>query len=249
MKNWKQTTLLLSLILGLGTARAKDKNPTLLASSGKSHVQLIELFSSEGCSSCPPADKWIAGLKDQPDLWKKFVPIALHVDYWDHLGWKDGFASPAITQRQIEISHQWTNPVVYTPAVVVDGQEFRAWAKSEKFSAAPQTPSDLILSLFREANGNYSVKVEGQKKGKTYKVHLAELGMNASSEVKAGENSGQTLRHNFVVLSWQIQDLGSKSKLDFSVKKEDRKVSQLALAVWIEEAGIPKSLQATGAYL
>src|SRR3977135_776940 len=61
---------------------------------------LIELYTSEGCSSCPPAEEWMSGLKNQPRLWQDIVPVAFHVDYWDHLGWKDSFASKIWNERQ-----------------------------------------------------------------------------------------------------------------------------------------------------
>src|SRR5438477_9939189 len=68
--------------------------------SGPARVHLLELFTSEGCSSCPPAEAWMTKLKDNPGLWHDFVPIAFHVDYWDHLGWRDRFAAKEWTARQ-----------------------------------------------------------------------------------------------------------------------------------------------------
>src|SRR6476660_686425 len=68
--------------------------------SGDTQSMLIELFTSEGCSSCPPAEKWLSALKSNQDLWKKIVPVAFHVDYWDRLGWRDRFAKPDFTSRQ-----------------------------------------------------------------------------------------------------------------------------------------------------
>src|SRR6476661_2706945 len=68
--------------------------------SGDTQNSLIELFTSEGCSSCPPAEKWLSAFKSNPDLWKKIVPVAFHVDYWNHLGWRDRVSTPEVTQRQ-----------------------------------------------------------------------------------------------------------------------------------------------------
>ena len=67
--------------------------------SGSNQVHLIELFSSEGCSSCPPAEQWLGGLREAPGLWRDFVPVAFHVDYWDRLGWRDRFSSPSYSER------------------------------------------------------------------------------------------------------------------------------------------------------
>ncbi|MDQ3115241.1 MAG: DUF1223 domain-containing protein [Verrucomicrobiota bacterium] len=70
-------------------------------------THLLELFTSEGCSSCPPAEAWLSKLKDDPGLWRDFVPLAFHVDYWDRLGWRDPFASKVWTSRQYEYSARW----------------------------------------------------------------------------------------------------------------------------------------------
>jgi hypothetical protein len=95
--------------------------------SSDSQTTLIELFTSEGCSSCPPADAWISHLKDSPDLWKKIVPVAFHVDYWNNLGWRDRFARPEFTARQRRYVAAWHGDSVYTPGFVVNGQEWRGW--------------------------------------------------------------------------------------------------------------------------
>ena len=68
-------------------------------SSGGTRTHLVELYSSEGCSSCPPAEKWLGDLRDEAELWRDFVPVAFHVVYWDHLGWRDRFASKEVTRH------------------------------------------------------------------------------------------------------------------------------------------------------
>src|SRR5713226_2490390 len=86
------------LVLALGlafTTRAADR----VFESGPQKIHLLELFTSEGCSSCPPAEAWLSKLKSDPRLWKDFVPLAFHVDYWDRLGWRDRFSSRAWTER------------------------------------------------------------------------------------------------------------------------------------------------------
>ncbi|MFN2476505.1 MAG: DUF1223 domain-containing protein, partial [Chthoniobacterales bacterium] len=86
-------------------ARAADK----MFESGPNKTRLLELFTSEGCSSCPPAEAWLSQLKDDARLWHDFVPLAFHVDYWDRLGWRDPFASKAWTARQYDYSARWKN--------------------------------------------------------------------------------------------------------------------------------------------
>src|SRR5437762_7982575 len=92
--------------------------------SAPQRTHLIELFTSQGCSSCPPAEAWLSNLKNEPRLWQDFVPLAFHVDYWDHLGWRDLFASKLWTERQADYSARWKAETVYTPAFVLDGM---AW--------------------------------------------------------------------------------------------------------------------------
>src|SRR5689334_18800483 len=93
--------------------------------SGPARTHLIELYTSEGCSSCPPAEAWLSKLKDEPRLWRDFVPLAFHVDYWDRLGWRDPFASKEWTARQYAYSAGWKSESVYTPGFVLDGREWR----------------------------------------------------------------------------------------------------------------------------
>jgi hypothetical protein len=86
---------------------------------------LLELYSSEGCSSCPPADQWLAALRSHAGLWKTFTPIEFHVDYWNRLGWIDRFSLNAFTARQQAYSIEWQTPSVYTPGFVLGGTEWK----------------------------------------------------------------------------------------------------------------------------
>ncbi|NQZ19516.1 MAG: DUF1223 domain-containing protein [Bdellovibrionales bacterium] len=92
--------------------------------SGDKKVQMIELYSSEGCSSCPPADRWLAKLYKHPRLWKDFVPIEFHVDYWNRLGWIDPFSHNQFTSRQRQYSRLWRKSKVYTPGFILNGEEW-----------------------------------------------------------------------------------------------------------------------------
>jgi hypothetical protein len=133
---------------------------TLIASSGSSHVELLELYSSEGCSSCPPADKWVSDLIGQPDLWRHFVPVVFHVDYWNNGSWKDGLSSSAMTQRQNDIANLWREPSVYTPGVVLDGKEWRNWHAVQSPPLSTGNPQKIQLEIFKETDGSLTVKVE-----------------------------------------------------------------------------------------
>src|SRR3954465_15509557 len=82
--------------------------------SKPARTHLIELFTSQGCSSCLPAEEWMSGLKNQARLWQDIVPVAFHVDYWDRLGWRDPFAAKTWTERQADYSVRWKGESVYT---------------------------------------------------------------------------------------------------------------------------------------
>jgi hypothetical protein len=84
---------------------AKD----IVLETSSSQVRLLELFSSEGCSSCPPAETWLSNLQNSSELWKSIVPVSFHVTYWDYLGWTDRFARPEYTQRQQEYAALWNS--------------------------------------------------------------------------------------------------------------------------------------------
>src|SRR5258708_40149645 len=95
--------------------------------SSETQTALLELYTSEGCSSCPPAETWLSRLKESPGLWKDFVPVAFHVDYWDRLGWRDPFADRGFSDRQSAYAELWHSENVYTPEFVLNGKDWRAW--------------------------------------------------------------------------------------------------------------------------
>jgi hypothetical protein len=248
MKRIKGLVLIAFLILVNQKSFAKERR--MIAASGSTRVQLLELYSSESCSSCPPADDWVSGLKSNSDLWRSFVPIVFHVDYWNKLGWKDELSAEPMTARQIELSNHWSHPNVYTPGMVVDGSEWQDWGKSVNHKLpAPGSYKGIKLILFQEADDSFTVKVTGQKASERYIVRFAVLGMGLSTKVTAGENSGKILKHNFVVLSWDSKPSDAKSDLHFALNPAKQKVERLAVAAWIEQAGSPAPLQAVGGYL
>ena len=98
---------------------------TRVIESGPRQVTLVELYTSEGCSSCPRADRWISHFVDSSDLWQRVVPLSFHVDYWDYLGWKDRFSKPEFSKRQRNHKKTGNVPAVYTPGTLVNGKEWR----------------------------------------------------------------------------------------------------------------------------
>jgi hypothetical protein len=214
--------------------------------SGEKQVQLIELYSSESCSSCPPADEWISSLKNKAGLYKSFIPVVFHVDYWNHLDWKDPFSSHEMTQRQEALSQQEPKHGVYTPGFLINGKEWRG-----KNIPESSIPSQINLILKKEPQFNFSTQVIFNKeeyKNKKYILRLAILGMNIRTHILAGENKGRDLIHDFIILDWKSQELDSHGKNKFHFNKPQQN-SSLVVVAWIEEKGNLSPLQATGGAL
>src|ERR1043166_7646510 len=217
--------------------------------SGDTQSALIELFTSEGCSSCPPAEKWLSRLKSNQDLWKKAVPIAFHVDYWDHLGWRDRFAKPEFTLRQQRYAAAWGGDSVYTPGFVVNGKEWRNWFGGNAVPVMSSKVGALRVSLGPggKLTGTF---VPETTQPRTLALEVALLGNDLESEVKRGENSGRKLRHDFVVLDLTNVNMVNESNrwtgsAGLPMKSSPDKPS--AIAAWITEDRTP--IQATGGWL
>ena len=199
---------------------------------------VLELFTSEGCSSCPPAEEWLSTLSRAEGLWTKFVPIAFHVDYWDYLGWKDVYASKETTQRQHQYAATWRSNRVYTPGFVLNGEEWQG-----RSLALPKAEKVGVLTLSGDhAKGLWSTHfkpVAGAAEGLIY--HVALVG-SATSKVTAGENAGRTLKHDFVVLS----HAGSSSANGGASVKLGADTRASAVVAWVSRGADPTPLQAVG---
>ena len=222
-----------------------------VAMSGPGRVSLVELYTSEGCSSCPPAERWLGSLRDEPGLWRQFVPVSFHVTYWDSLGWTDRFASPDYTRRQYAYAGRWGARSVYTPCFVRDGAEWRpSRAPEPRAGDAPGT-----LSVDREAPGRYRIRfAPSSALPGSYRVSAVLLGGGVRSKVGAGENEGSTLEHEFVVLRLQTAELRAEEGKGYSgLVAWDESVGlrapRLAIAAWISVPGSEEPLQAAGGWL
>jgi hypothetical protein len=173
-------------------------------------VSLIELYSSEGCSSCPPAEEWLGQWKDSPQLWQQVFPVAFHVDYWDGLGWPDRFAKSAYTERQRNYAAKLGQDSVYTPEFVVNGREWRGWFHGGTNPETRETEGRLVLKIDpqgRTFSADYQPAAPAA--GNSYTLHVGLLGMGIASDVQSGENAGRKLRHDFVVLAFRSQSLAA----------------------------------------
>ena len=161
------------------------------AESGAHVPVVVELYTSEGCNSCPPADRWLSTLRDKPGV----LAAAFHVDYWDRLGWKDRFASARYAERQAQQQAAAGTRYSYTPQVVVNGRDWRRWPDLP--AAGAGAPVRLTMQRIGE-----QVELQVQPVGESrqrWALWWAALEDDHVSDVKAGENSGVKLRHDHVV--------------------------------------------------
>jgi len=176
----------------------------IVVSSGEKQTAVVELYTSEGCSSCPPADRWLSRLVEIPQDEIDVLALAFHVDYWDYLGWKDLFARADYSERQRNLGANNRQRTIYTPEFFVNGMEVRGRKnildKVQQINAR-EAPVELQLSVLRDQE-DLVLDLHSPGQGKTIgQRHLRYLVYenNLSTEVKRGENSGRTLRHQQVV--------------------------------------------------
>lgn len=164
---------------------------------------VVELFTSQGCSSCPPADEILGELVSRSDV----IPLALHVDYWDYLGWADAFANPAFTTRQRAYAHVAGARSIYTPQMVVNGMEHlvgvRAMELADLIRQHRAEPSPVALTVTREGGQVRisAVAAYGLKNGAV--IQLVRYSPSATVKIERGENQGRTITYANIVRSWE----------------------------------------------
>lgn len=209
----RAATAVLMALAGLGGAASMPSHAaSCTARSGATPPRVVELYTSEGCSSCPPADAWLSTLKDRSDV----IALGFHVTYWDRLGWPDRFASEAHTRRQYEIAARHGRRGVYTPQVLVDGDDWRGWPRLPQPAArAATTPAPEVV-LTREADGRVHARVAPAEAGAAGRLaaYWAVVEHRHVSRVRAGENAGETLHHDHVVrLHQPLPDFAAREGL------------------------------------
>ncbi len=216
-------------------------------------VNLIELYTSEGCSSCPPADKWLGKLKQDPRLWSEFIPMALHVDYWDYIGWKDPFANPLFGARQRQYAREQNLSSVYTPGMLLNGGEWTSWRRQSKLKLAPNIMTGK-LSVELNDGAVDAVYQSTNKQPSELILNIAVLGFDLNVDITAGENNGKTLSHDFVVLGLQRVAMTLSNDGHYTVSSADLPKlsvhpSITALSTWVNDEGDLSPLQATGGWI
>jgi hypothetical protein len=237
--NLPRLVLLAVVLLLTGRTGAEP----LSLNSGATQVTLLELYTSQGCSSCPPAERWLNEFVDSKDLWTRTVPVAFHVDYWDYIGWKDIFATPEHGERQRDYARSARARTVYTPGFFVNGREWRGWTFRLKPRASAKQP------------GNLSVTIDADKLAATYpqaaplELHIALLGFEIVTPIERGENRNSTLRQEFVVLAHEMHGSTNGHWDVYLPKVTHDQAGRYGVAVWVSAPGKPEPLQATGGWL
>ncbi|UCC55420.1 MAG: DUF1223 domain-containing protein [Gammaproteobacteria bacterium] len=224
------------------TACAAQADP-LVFNSGNAQVTLLELYTSQGCSSCPPAERWLNELTDSGDLWTGIVPVALHVDYWDYLGWEDPFAIPENAQRQRSYAQHNRARTVYTPGMFVNGREWRGWIYRFRPRASGRAPG--VLSA-RIENGQLQASFPAD--GAELELHVAVLGFDIATRVKHGENRKRTLQQEFVALAHSVHH-SPNGRWSVPLPDTTQPAGRYGIALWVSAADNPMPLQATGGWL
>jgi hypothetical protein len=242
--------LLLLIVLGMGTVARGA--PLCEAQSTAQTAALVELYTSEGCSSCPPADRRLSELTIAQSSGGLAVPIAMHVDYWDGLGWKDRFAKPEFAIRQswlVSLAHDRT---VYTPHFFVAGQALLHWSgelaqqialinqRSAQASIKLNAHFEAVDRLVLEASSQTGLDIPLQ-------LYLAVTEDDLRSQVKAGENGGATLHHDHVVREWRgpfpfaARKVATKTEV---VLRPDWRREKLSLVAFVQDPETGRVVQA-----
>ncbi len=188
----KFASLIAAAALMVGQAMAQD-DPVV-----------VELFTSQGCSSCPPADAFLHELADRDDV----VALAMHVDYWDYIGWKDSFASPDNTKRQRAYARAGSRRMIYTPQMIINGQQHvvgnRPRDVIDLINDHKAAPSAVDLALTRSGDTVVITADTAEPMTERLVVQLVRYRPSSTVDIKRGENAGRTLSYANVVTELSV---------------------------------------------
>lgn len=236
--SWRDSVVLLGCVLLFGTFVFKP-------APGKAQRKavVVELFTSEGCSSCPPADELLSRIKGQESVnGATIIPLGFHVDYWNYLGWQDRFSSGAYSERQQQYAQRFRLGGPYTPQMVVDGASEFVGNSSGRAQAtiaeAATHPQQADIQLFAAAPGKVRIQAKlTETGGSAPDVMLAITEDNLSSQVRAGENGGRVLRHAAVVREFRRLGRAENSSFeqDFTLHRDkDWNPANLHVVVFVQ---------------
>ena len=222
---------------------------TCQAISPRNTVALVELYTSQGCSSCPPADRWLSQLPSRIDA-NRAIPLALHVGYWDYIGWKDPFAKREFNDRQSQLAALNGSRTRYTPGVFVQGREtnWSSGAFDAQLRAVNQRPAVATIKLdnVETQGGKVGVRAHAElatpNSAKNPRLFIALVQNGISTKVTAGENRGETLANDRVTRAWSGPlPLGTRT---ISLEAPATAARDLALVAFVEDdTGVLQALQ------
>ena len=219
--------------------------------SAARQTTLLELYTSEGCSSCPPADRWLSGFKTDARLWREIVPVAFHVDYWNSLGWRDRFSDARHSERQHNYYQQHYTKGVYTPGLMTNGREWRDWFGIRKLPRPTATDAGVLKAVI-DTNAATVEFIPAKQMLSPLTLNVAFLGFDQTTAVAGGENRGKELLHDFVVLKFQqFPQAGdaSRPRWELTGLADMRPEEATGIALWITSGDDPTPVQATGGWL
>lgn len=178
--------------LSAATAQAQSTSPVV-----------VEVYTSQGCSSCPPADDFVAALSNDPNV----IVLALHVDYWDYIGWKDSFGNPAFTERQKSYARAVGSRTIYTPQLIVEGEEriegFNPERTLQQIARHMGAESPVSLSIRREGEMLFVNAEADPPLSEEAVIHLVRYRPSETVLIERGENSGKTITYHNIVTQWE----------------------------------------------
>ena len=234
-----------SSMLFAGSIQATEQynEKTLVFKSPGYQTSLLELYTSEGCSSCPPAEAWLADISDKGFEDSSVIPLAFHVTYWDYIGWKDRFSKKQFDQRQRKMARNEGARTVYTPQFFLNGKTIRRLA-SLKTTLGQKIKQDarlLIKSSLTDQNKDHLINIELISKKQEYgnvQVNIAAYKNNLKSSIKAGENAGRDTIHQYVVDELQTASVSLQKKTGKNFVFLNQKQDISGYVVFVEENGL-----------
>ncbi len=250
----ERLALALALLTACGIAAAAQCS----AESAARRVPLLELYTSEGCNSCPPADRWFSALPTRGLTPKQVVALGFHVDYWNYLGWRDPFSKPEYSGRQRAASVRNKASFVYTPQFLLDGRDYRRGIFRDGFAdriadigqekARAVIRLDQVVQSPETVNARISVAIADAARREDARAYVALYENNLSNRVAAGENAGKRLEHDFVVRELsQPRPVDADGNLVFERffdLRPEWKREDLHLAVFVQSEHAGQTLQA-----
>ncbi len=245
---YKISLIFISLFFYTGASLQAE----VVISSPITRVSLLELYTSEGCSSCPPADKFLSNLKTHSGLWISLVPVGFHVDYWNYIGWKDRFSSPEYSARQKRYASSKNLKTVYTPGFLLNGEEWRSFFGLRKLSTDTDKEAGRLSLQINDMDLAVEYKPTDNMTDKTLVLNVAVLGFDIKTDVKSGENSNKELKHDFTVLGYKTIPL-YKNQSAYAVMTELPDIIEtaprMAVSAWINKENNMTPIQAAGGWL